>query len=185
MLPPCHAFRQVSEDSNLKWPIYCHFCFAQIDKILETFVHPDQYLPNKYLLVILNTCINYINYNPSMKPVKFHYNQIQNGRRIAIFVCSNCSNIWKLLSGWISATPLKVFLRYFTHTFPIITYNNIFYPVGIQLRKRFTGLNMMRDLLVIVTQVIITNLNNKHNFNYCLLVSEYRNNKQRGFCYLM
>ena len=49
---------------------------------------------NKYFFSILYTCIYF---NPPMNPIKFHPDKIQNGRPIAIFVCSNWQNIWKLV----------------------------------------------------------------------------------------
>ena len=47
------------------------------------------------MLNILNTCIYY---NPPMNPVKCRQDQIQNGRHIAIFVCSNWQKYSEMLS---------------------------------------------------------------------------------------
>ena len=63
------------------------FLFAQIAKIFEILsIRMNISFTNAYLFLILYTCINYI---PPMNPVKFCQDQIQNGRLLAIFVCSN------------------------------------------------------------------------------------------------
>ena len=77
---------------------------------------------NEHCFPILYTCINY---NPPMNPVKFNLDQIQNSRPSAIFVCSNCQNIWKFcLSRWICPTPMHICFRYFTHALTTFTHES-------------------------------------------------------------
>ena len=63
---------------------------------------------NEHFFPILYTCINYY---PPMNPVKFRLDQIQNGRLISTFVCSNWQNIWKPTTYHLSAiyVVLKIF----------------------------------------------------------------------------
>ena len=99
------------------------FLFAQIQINIS--------YSNEYVFAILYTCIYY---NPSNNPVKFRHDWIQNGVLISIFfaqIDNIFESFWKFcLSGWISLRPMNIFWGYFTHTFPTITYNKIFYPVG-------------------------------------------------------
>ena len=80
--------------SNLKWPAYCHFGLLKLIKCFKNLsVRLNFSNTNEYWFPILYTCINY---NPPIYPVKFRPDQIKNGRVIAIFVCLNWQNIWKL-----------------------------------------------------------------------------------------
>ena len=104
------------------------FLFAQIYKKNKKIVFSGWISPNtnEYWLPILYTCINY---NPPMNSVKFHPDQIYNGRLIAIFVCSNWQNIFKMCpSRWISPTPMNIFFRYYTTTHAL-NYNPPMNPV--------------------------------------------------------
>ena len=90
-------------------------CFS----VHPRFVCPDEYLQRQWFFFpILYTCIYY---NPLMNPVKFRQDQIQNGRLINIFVCSNWQNIWKFCpSGWISQTPINISSWYSPYTLTTI-----------------------------------------------------------------
>ena len=51
-----------------------------------------------------------------MNSVKCRPDQIQNGRLVAIFVCSNWQHTWKCCpSGWISPIPMNISSRFPTH----------------------------------------------------------------------
>ena len=118
---------EVLSGSNWQWPTYCHFCLLKLTKCLKILSVRMTMMTNEHFFPILCTCINY---NPPMYPVKLRPDQIQNGRLITIFVCSNWQNIWKLCpSGWISPTPMNIF---FLIIYTCIYYNPPMYPVELR-----------------------------------------------------
>ena len=96
------------------------FVLLKLTKYLKNFVCPDKYRQHQWIFFfpIVYTCINY---NPPMNPVKFFPDEIQNGRLITMFVCSNWQNIWKFCpSGWISPIPINIGFRYFKYALTTI-----------------------------------------------------------------
>ena len=60
------------------------FLFAQIDKIFENFVRPDEYSnTNEYLCPMIYTCINY---NPPMNPDNLQQSFYPVGDTIALAI---------------------------------------------------------------------------------------------------
>ena len=114
LLQSAHGSCEVSSWSNSKWPTYRHFCLLKLTKYLKMlFVRMNISNTNEHFFPILYTCINYY---PPMNPVKLSLDQIHNGWLIAIFVCSNWQNIWKIWpSRWISPTPMHISSWYSTH----------------------------------------------------------------------
>ena len=96
LLQSFHESCEVLSGSNLKWPTYRHFCLLKLTKYLKMSVRIIISNTNEHFFPILYTCINY---HPPMNPVKCRQDPIQNGRLIAIFVCSNWQNIWKCCSS--------------------------------------------------------------------------------------
>ena len=74
-------------------------------------VHPDEYLQHQWIFFSDTLHMHLLqSYEVSSRF------KIQNGRLIAIFVCSNWQNIWKSCpSGLISLTPMNISSRYCTH----------------------------------------------------------------------
>ena len=116
---------------------------------------------NKHFFPNLYTCINY---TFPMNPVKFPQDQIQIGRLIAIFVCSNWQNIWKWCpSGWISQTPMNISSRFFTHKLTTIHPWILWSFVRIQFIKaddrHFCLLKLTKYLKILSLQMNISNTN--------------------------
>ena len=72
LLQSFHESCQVLSGSNSKWPTYCHFCLLKLTKYLKMLsVRMNVSNTNKYLFLILNTCIYY---NPPMNPYNLQQN---------------------------------------------------------------------------------------------------------------
>ena len=122
-----------------KWPTYRHFCLLKLTNYLK-MLSVQMNIPNtnEHFSPILNTCIYY---NPSMNPVKFRQDQIQNGRLIAIYVCLNWQKKLKMLSVGMNISNTNEYLFLIIYTcinynppWILITYNIIFTRCGIPLR---------------------------------------------------
>ena len=110
------------------------------------FVRPDEYLQHQWLFFpILYTCIYC---NPPMNAVRFCQDQIQNGRFIAIFVCSNWQNILKCCpSGWISPTPINISSWYSTHALTTILPWILWSFVWIKFKEFSDVINLVSHIL--------------------------------------
>ena len=81
----------------------------KLAKYLKTVSVPMNITNSNDFFCDFYTCIHN---NPPINPVKFGHDQIKNGWLIAIVVCSNWHNIWKLFpSSWISQTPMNVLCK--------------------------------------------------------------------------